>query len=172
MCSILLMFYSVAEIAAGTKAQIFAEGTISTGHDYCTTFTPDGHTLFFVRTDSTSGLDAIYQSELIGGFWAKPSIVEFSSQFSDTDPVVSPDGSKPFMSHRPTTGTITKDDYDIWFVEKRESRGAPRSPWEWRLIRKLPWEGFPSVTAQGTGSVSDGRGDVCFIEIEKTPIRL
>lgn len=52
--------------------------------------------------------------------WSTPSIAPFSGVFSDVDPLFSVDGERIyFCSNRPLEPNAPKEDYDIWYVEKR-----------------------------------------------------
>lgn len=131
------------------EAKMLAPGIISTGRDYCTTISPDGKTLYFVRKKS-DGKDAIHESHLSNDQWTEPKPVGFTSIYSDTDPLLSPDGARLFfMTTRPTKGTEPKEDYDIWVVDKQlDGWGEPKpvSP----LINTDYYEGFPSTSNKGT----------------------
>jgi Tol biopolymer transport system component len=131
------------------KAQMLAPGIISTGRDYCTTITPDGKTLYFVRVMSEDK-DVIHESYFSKGQWTEPKPVSFTSVYSDTDPLLSPDGSRLFfMTTRPTEGSEPKEDYDIWVVGRRSNgweEPTPISP----LINTDYYEGFPSTSNKGT----------------------
>jgi hypothetical protein len=63
------------------KAEMLAPGIISTGRDYCTTISPDGKTLYFVRAASK---DVIQESHFSNGRWTDPKPVSFTSVYSDT----------------------------------------------------------------------------------------
>ncbi len=126
-----------------------APGVISNNGDYCTTLTPDGKTMYFAR-QITDERDAIMMTFLEGGVWTAPIEVNFTGEFSDTDPLLTPDGKTMyFMTNRNHNQNGWKDDYDIWAVDWDENKwGDPyRLP---DFINSSFTEGFPSVTSEGT----------------------
>jgi Tol biopolymer transport system component len=145
---------------------LFAEGIISTGDmELNAAFTPDGKTIYFTKRTPRPLLWVIVVSHLRGGKWSTPEVAEFSGQYSDFDPIISPDGSKLyFCSNRPVDGQ-PRQDFDIWVVEKTGTGwSAPRhldAP-----INTSAQEYYPSVTADGTLYFSStreggkGRGDI------------
>ncbi len=136
------------ELVAQKKAELVAPGIISTGQDYCTTLTPKGDTMYFVRT-SEEGVDAIMISNLINGKWGQPRQVSFTGTFNDTDPLLTPDGkSMYFMTNRNADQKGWKEDFDIWVVDLVDNDwGSPyRLP---DFINTSFTEGFPSTTSGG-----------------------
>ena len=136
--------------AGPARAQLVAKGVISRGHDYCTTLTPDGNTLYFARQGEQRG--TIHVSTRSESGWGEPEVAEFSGEFDDTDPLLTPDGSRLyFMSKRGADGRAKEgSDYDIWFVDRTgEGWGKPvhlGAP----ISRDGYVEGFPCQTADGT----------------------
>lgn len=129
---------------------IFAEGIVSTGEfDSHPAFTPDGKTLYFLRSTPTFDLWTILVSRFEKGKWRTQEIAPFSGQYSDADPFITSDGSRfYFISNRPVMGK-SKPDLDIWVMEKTASgwsepknMGAP--------INSSGSEWFPTVAASGT----------------------
>lgn len=82
--------------------QIFAPGVISGPLDDASpAFTPDGKTVYFVRSDQSSTLMV---SHLKAGTWSTPQPAPFSGRWRDVDPAMAPDGSYLlFVSNRPVT---------------------------------------------------------------------
>jgi Tol biopolymer transport system component len=128
-------------------------------------FTPDGKTLYFTKRTPRPMLWFILVSHFRNGKWSTPEIAEFSGQYSDFDPIISPDGTKLyFCSNRPVNGQ-SRQDFDIWVVEKTSTGwGAPRhlaAP-----INTNAQEYYPSVATDGTLYFSStreggkGRGDI------------
>lgn len=137
---------------------IFGEGVISTrDHEASVTFTPDGKTVYFVKSTPDLSLRVILVSNFNGDRWSTPEVASFSGQHTDTDPFLSPDGKKLyFVSRRPVAGATPKADADIWMVEKT---GAG---WSEALRLDAPvnsesQEASPSVTADGTLYFSSNR---------------
>jgi len=146
---------------------LFAEGVISTGDmELNTAFTPDGKTLYFTKRTPRPLLWVIVVSHFRGGKWSAPEVAEFSGQYSDFDPIVSPDGKKLyFCSNRPVDSQ-PRQDFDIWVVEKTAT-GAWSAPKHLDApINTGAQEYYPSVTADGTLYFSStreggkGRGDI------------
>src|SRR5262245_27526447 len=101
-----------------TQPSLFAEGVISTGEmELNAAFTPDGKTIYFTKRTPRPLLWVIVVSHFRGGKWSPPEVAEFSGQYSDFDPFISPDGKKLyFCSNRPVDGQ-PRQDFDIWAVE-------------------------------------------------------
>jgi len=108
----------------GIVPEIFASGIISTDRtEFGNTFSPDGGECYFTRFLGEKNLAAIMSTKRINNRWTLPQIVPFSGEYSDMDPILSPDGKKLyFSSNRPLEGEgRPKDDYDIWVVTRTES---------------------------------------------------
>jgi Tol biopolymer transport system component len=137
---------------------IFGEGVISTrDHESSITFTPDSQTAYFVKSTPDLSLRVIVVSHLVQGKWTTPEVVSFSGQYVDTDPCLSPDGTKLFFaSRRPLEGATPKNDNDLWVVEKSNNGwGEPRhldAP-----VNTESQETSPSATADGTLYFSSNR---------------
>ena len=97
---------------------IFAEDIVSTGDfDSHPAFTPDGKTLYFLRSTPTFNLWTILVSRFEKGKWGTPEIAPFSGQYSDADPFITSDGARfYFISNRPVMGKAPPD-LDIWVME-------------------------------------------------------
>jgi Tol biopolymer transport system component len=142
--------------------KLFAEGVINTSADeYGPTFTPDGRTLYFARRVSRSGPEFIMVSQLSNDRWGEPRTAEFSGEFFDKEPFISPDGKRLFFaSQRPVAGTEAKKgrDFDLWYVEKTgRNWGSPNHLGP--LVNTPGYENYPAVTMDGTlyfASVRDG----------------
>src|SRR5262245_759954 len=146
---------------------LFAEGIISTGDmELNAAFTPDGKTLYFTKRTPRPLLWVIVVSRFRGGKWSAPEVAEFSGQYSDFDPIISPDGKKLyFCSNRPVDSQ-PRQDFDIWVVEKTAT-GAWSDPRHLDApVNTKAQEFYPSVTADGTLYFSStreggkGRGDI------------
>ena len=73
------------------EPRIFAPGTISgPANDGAPTFTPDGRTLYFERTNGV--WTTILESHLSGGRWSRPALASFMDRWSSQQPALSPDG--------------------------------------------------------------------------------
>jgi Tol biopolymer transport system component len=125
-------------------------------------FTPDGRTVYFTRAIGANGRFGVIVSSKIArdGKWSAAEVVSFSGQHSDYDPFVSPDGARLFfISKRPTAANESKEDFDIWFVDRTDDGwsapqrlGAP--------INSDKDELYPAVASDGTLYFSScGRND-------------
>lgn len=133
-----------------TEPTVFGAGTISTG-DYDThpAFTPDGRTLYFLRSTPNFSHWTILVSNFEQGRWATPEVAPFSGQYSDADPFITPDGSRLyFISNRPVPGKA-KPDLDIWVVTKTGSGWSePQNPGA--PINSPGNEWYPTISTNGT----------------------
>ena len=129
---------------------VFGNGVISTGDfDSHPAFTPDGETLYFVRSTPNFNFWTILVSHFERGTWGTPEVAPFSGQYSDADPFITPDGSHfYFISNRPVPGK-QKQELDIWVMEKKGAGWSePRN-----LNPPVNSEGnewYPTLTREGT----------------------
>lgn len=110
--------------AAVATPMIMADGILSTEDDeFGGTLSPDGKLFFFCKRAPTTGRSnfiAICFAENKNGSWTNVQVAPFSGQYRDFNPQFSADGSKLyFMSTRPVTPGVPKNDSDIWFVERK-----------------------------------------------------
>ncbi|HEX9945883.1 MAG TPA: hypothetical protein VGG03_28075 [Thermoanaerobaculia bacterium] len=129
---------------------LFAPGEISTGESEShAAFTPDGKTVYFIKSDARFTFWTIVVSRFENGHWTRPEVAPFSGRYRDADPFLTPDGSKLyFLSDRPVDGT-PKEDLDLWVVERKgDGWGAPRNLGA--PVNSPGNEWFPTVTANGT----------------------
>ncbi|HLY68363.1 MAG TPA: hypothetical protein VKR53_01465 [Puia sp.] len=139
-------------IDSSTKPEVFGPNIISTPYtEWSTTFTPDGNTVYFSQ-------GAIYCticfSKKVNGYWTKPQVANFSGLWRDTDPFISPDGSKIFFSsNRPIERDRMKPEktFQLWYVDhiSADEWSAPKyldSPVNLRGINSAG----PSVSENGT----------------------
>jgi Tol biopolymer transport system component len=129
---------------------VFGDGVISTGDfDSHPAFTPNGETLYFVRSTPNFNLWTILVSRFSRGRWAAPEVVPFSGQYSDADPFITADGSRfYFISNRPAPGK-SKPDLDIWVIEKTGAGWSePKNPGP--PLNSSGSEWYPTVAANGT----------------------
>ena len=140
-------------VAVGSTPTVFAPVIVSdTNFQWRVTFTPDGRTAYFAESPQffpVSRTATIYRSQWTGDRWSDPEVASFSGQFSDMDPVISPDGSRLYFSSiRPVAGVI-KRDIDIWMTERRSSSWSEPV----RLGSEVNTEAdelYPSVSRDGT----------------------
>jgi WD40 repeat protein len=131
-------------------ATVFGDGVISTGEfDSHPAFTPDGKTLYFLRSTPTFSFWTILVSRFDKGKWSTPETAPFSGQYSDADPFISAGGSRLyFISNRPVPGK-SQPDLDIWWMEKIAAGWSePKNPGA--PINSAGNEWYPTVAANGT----------------------
>ncbi|MEZ4415433.1 MAG: M20/M25/M40 family metallo-hydrolase [Gemmatimonadota bacterium] len=111
--------------------ELFARDRISTvDPEFATTFSPDGRTLYFNRTDARRQRFALLASLLRGSTWSDPEPVPFAAADGrDIDPFVAPDGDRIwFSSDRPRAGTSVSS-FSTWYVERTATGwSAPIDP--------------------------------------------
>jgi len=105
------------------SATMIAKEGISTSEDeFGGSLSPDGRTIYFDRSVPPHYLYTMWESHLVDGKWQKPQLLPFSGQYRDSDPVLSPDGSKLlFVSDRPVGG-VDRHHYEIWICQRAGER--------------------------------------------------
>lgn len=109
---------------AEVEPKIFETGIISTGEfESHPCFTPEGNTIYFVKSTPNFGFWTICVSKKQNGKWQKPEVAPFSGQYSDADPFITKDGMHfYFISNRPVDGKKKEDlDMDIWVMDKNDN---------------------------------------------------
>ncbi|HZF09795.1 MAG TPA: hypothetical protein VFE33_13475 [Thermoanaerobaculia bacterium] len=133
-----------------SEPTLFGAGVISTGkYESHPAFTPDGLTLYFVRSAPNFNFWTILVSHFEQGRWSLPEVAPFSGRYSDADPFITTDGSRfYFISKRPVAGEM-REDTDIWRMERTasgwsepENLGAP--------VNSRQDEWYPTLTQDGT----------------------
>src|SRR5256885_1992867 len=134
------------------EPQLFAPGTISTGDaESHLSFTPDGKTVYFIKSTPSFNYWTIVESHLRNGRWTSPVVAPFSGQYADADPFVTADNKQLwFISNRPEhPGAAPKEDMDIWYME-RTGRGWSEPHHPGTPINSPQDEWFPSISDKGT----------------------
>lgn len=120
---------------AATAGELLGPGIISTGlQETSVALTPDGRTLYFMRSDFAEADDTIMVSQRAGGRWSTPQVATFSGQWHDSEPTLSPDGQRLyFVSNRPprsgdapVTATMNGQHFpgkNLWYVERQTDGG-------------------------------------------------
>ena len=164
---------SLAVTRAPVVPELFEPGQISTGDaELNAAFTPDGKTLYFTKRSPKPQLWFIVESHLRGGHWSAPEIAEFSGQYSDFDPFVSPDGKQLyFSSNRPVDGAgPPKSDFDIWVVDRTANGWGPPRHLD-APVNSAAQEFYPSVTNDGTLYFASNRdGGLGSLDIYRAPM--
>jgi len=143
-CVLLFATLAVASILATAMAtpprgRLIGPGVISTGvQETSVAMTPDGNTLYFMRSDFAERDDTIMVSRRQGGHWSQPEVASFSGQWHDSEPTLSPDGKRLyFVSNRPLhpgSAPLTVQMFgqtfsgtNLWYVQRQGdgSWGAP-----------------------------------------------
>ncbi len=101
----LLLLLLPAAVFAQTSPAMFAPDIVSTDMMETTaTFTPDGKTVYFTRSDNRFSDNTIMFSVQKNGKWSQPDVASFSGVWRDSEPHVSPGGKRIFfVSNRPAT---------------------------------------------------------------------
>lgn len=140
--------------APAVQAKLFAPNAISTGdYELNAAFSPDGGTLYFTKAtpDARMSHMTIVSARIQNGKWGAPEVAPFSGQYSDAAPAFSPDGTKLFfISKRPVGGTMPKEDFDIWMVERKGKDGWSEPVRLDAPINTSGNEYCPGVAANGT----------------------
>jgi Tol biopolymer transport system component len=140
-------------IDSGAMPQVFAPDVLSTPYsEWSVSFSPDGNTAY-------SSMGDIYWTIVVAhranGVWQQPKVASFSGRFRDTDPFVTPDGSKLFfISSRPflpnAPANVPQKVTHVWY--------AGRKGGDWDIPQHLDSainltnvaNYAPSVSAKGT----------------------
>src|SRR5688572_11270796 len=90
---------------------LFSEGVVCTGEfESHPAFTPDGRTLYFVRSTPQFTGWTIYVTHHADGRWSTPKVAPFSGKHRDADPFITADGKRLyFISDRPADGRPKED---------------------------------------------------------------
>jgi Tol biopolymer transport system component len=139
--------------AQSAPPELFAPGEISTReNELNAVFSADGRTIYFTRKAGDGGRFAVILSSTLtaAGKWSEPRVAEFSGQFADYDPMLSPDGSQLFfISYRPLSGASPKRDLDIWVADRAGNGWGPAR----NLGAPVNGDGdelYPSIASDGS----------------------
>ncbi|HEX7878054.1 MAG TPA: hypothetical protein VF720_01515 [Candidatus Eisenbacteria bacterium] len=134
-----------------SEPSLFGDGIISTGQfESHPCFTPDGNTLYFVRSTPQFTDWKIWESHFADGKWSTPVMASFSGTHRDADPFITPDGARLyFISDRPVDGKA-REDMDVWFMDRAPDGewGEPRNMGA--PVNSAGSEWYPRVAAGGT----------------------
>jgi Tol biopolymer transport system component len=133
------------------KAGVFMDGIISVTNEdqMCAAFTEDGKEFYYNARHN--GNWAIFMTKETGGQWTKPAPLPFTSNYTDRDFTMSPDGNKIlFGSNRPQSGEmVPSESLDIFMTER-----LPTDQWSepknlYSLINTKHSENYPSMAQNG-----------------------
>ncbi|MGC1547856.1 MAG: hypothetical protein WA777_04950 [Rhodanobacter sp.] len=125
------MAFALGCTTSAQAAELLGPGVISTGLQETTAaLSPDGQTLYFMRSDFAETDDTILFSQRRGKSWSTPEVASFSGQWHDSEPAYTPDGKRLyFVSNRPVhpgdapvtaeMGGQTFAGTNLWYVERQ-----------------------------------------------------
>lgn len=136
----------------GNTSKVFLDGIISTveNPEMCAAFTADGKEFYFNRRYKDRW--TIFFTKEVDGKWAVPKPMPFSSNYTDRDFTMSPDGqSIYFGSNRPLIeGGPPQKSLDVCVTKRREN-----GVWEHPINLGKPintpefGENYPSIASNG-----------------------
>jgi Tol biopolymer transport system component len=129
---------------------LFAPGSISTmDYELNNQFNSDQTIIYYTKSTPGFNLMTMVSSEYRDGRWSPPKVLSFSGQYVDSDPYLSPDGSKMyFISKRPNPGE-TSDDFDIYVTERTDNEWSDPQRLEAPINSDQP-DYYPAITNNGT----------------------
>jgi hypothetical protein len=107
---------------SGAQPEMIGEGIVSTPDDELAgNITADGTTLYFEKSAPPHYLYILFESHFAEGKWQRPTVLPFSGQYKDTDPVLAPDDQTLFFaSDRPVDG-VDRHHFYIWTAKRTTS---------------------------------------------------
>jgi hypothetical protein len=170
--SITMVFLSVAVVSGlilhskastkleGPESLIFAEGIVSTGHEFTLTFMPGMKEAYFTRYFPDKKINHVMRTELKSGKWQEPLPLAFSSdKWADLDPALSPNGKRLFfVSTRPSPHSVDAKirNMDIWYADRVGNDWG--TPQYLDILNSPGKEGSPTVAKDGTLCFFSDRG--------------
>lgn len=150
------------------RPQPYAEGILTTVNGLA--FEPDGRTLYVSHWVDEVDLRGkrrvrIFEHQFVDGQWSAPVPVAFSAEYTDYQPVLSPDGTRLyFTSTRPIPGTGSESRQNIWYVDRTVAGWS-----EPRIIMELAtsgWDGYAVPVRTGRlYFISDRPGGAGAVDI-------
>lgn len=118
-------------------------------------FLPDYSEFYYTHITNDT---VIKVSKFMSKKWTTPTTAEFSGNFSDFEPFITPDGKNLFFaSKRPSNGKrIMKNDIDIWKVNLNGSKWSEPLLLD-GIINTYCMEYYPSISKNG--NIYFGRND-------------
>jgi len=134
-----------------SQAEVFLDGIISTkdSPEMCAAFTADGREFYYNALKN--GRWAIFVTRMLDDRWTKPQPLPFTSEYTDRDFTISPDGSRIYFgSNRPRKpGERPQQLLDIFVTERLN-----RNQWSQPKVVGFPVstdanENYPSAARSG-----------------------
>lgn len=113
----------------GINPEIFAPLLISkpNRHEFGSVFSKKADEFYFAVDDN--GKAEIWFSRLADGVWSEPVITISNELYSFNDPMLSLDEERLyFISNQPLLEDSGEDNYNIWFIERREEHWSDPVP--------------------------------------------
>ena len=134
------------------EPELFAPNIISkpNRHEFGCTISGDGNEFYFGVDNN--GVMEIHYTKLKDGVWTPQSKLFDSDTISYNDPMLSPDEKRLyFISNRSLNEDSTKDDIDIWYIERENKQTSWSEPINLRLpVNSHLNEYYASFTNDGT----------------------
>ncbi len=153
--------------------KIFAPGTISNGfanRDFA--ISPSGDEIFFTIQQSNL-VSVVMNSAKRNGKWSEPAVAFFSGIYNDLEASFTTEGNRIFFSsNRPLTPGDSTNDYNIWYIEKKDGRWGEPIPLD-SMVNSEKDEFYPSVARSGnlyfTTQIETGKGkeDIVMCEFKE-----
>ncbi len=145
-----------------SEPTVFAPGVISTSDYECVPqFSPDGKTLYYVKSTPDANFWTIVFSRFENGKWSEPQVAPFSGQHSDADEFITADGERMFfISRRPVSPGISPNaagKLDIWVMHKTTGGDWSEPKNLGTPVNSEGSEFFPTLTKDGTLYFGSGR---------------
>jgi len=121
----------------GTTPQLFAYDIIDKGSKvFSITFSLDGKEFYYTKSPNPN-TNVLMKLKELNGKWTPPAIASFASQYSEYEPLFSPDGQKLiYDSTKPLPGTNTEVSH-LWYVEKIDSDWSDPVPMNAPFIKRF-----------------------------------
>ena len=120
---------ATSALAAGSPPprRSSSPGLVSTGFDDAhVSFSPDGQTLYFLRSTPDFAHWTVLVSRRAGARWGPAEVAPFSGRWNDGDVTITRDGRRLFfISNRPVEGDAPRPDTEIWTMERTGSGVGP-----------------------------------------------
>lgn len=137
--------------APEAKAEIFMDGIISCLEDaeMCAAFAADGREFYYNAIKAGSW--AIFKTEEIHGQWTRPVPMQFTSDYTDRDFTISPDGNRIYFgSNRPRErGGEKLNSLDIFMTKRIKSNQWSEPENQGKPINTNFGENYPSIAQNG-----------------------